>query len=109
MAIELQILFGVCAYGAVQGLIAGRFKWAEQVHRNFSETVFVFVLPILCLASADGFGSWSFKGACAYAAGRGLYLLLSIRRLRPFRKWAWAISVSGIVGCIGEVLRFAFA
>lgn len=107
MAIELQILLGISAYGALQGLIAGHFNKLQQVHRNFSETAFLFMFAVLFLSVVDGFGAWSQKGALAYAIGRGLYLSLSIESFRPFRKWAWAISIAGIVGCIGELVRVA--
>lgn len=107
MDIELQILMGVSAYGALQGLIASHFAGLQQIHRNFSETAFLFVAIVLFLSAADGFGSWSQKGSLAYVIGRGFYLGLSIKQFRPFRRWAWAVSTAGIVGCIGELARAA--
>lgn len=107
MAIELQVLLGVCVGGTVQALLLGRVEALRQIHRNFSETFYFFGTSILLLSMLDGFGAWSFKGAIAYAAGRLSYLALSVKPTRPLRKWAWAISIAGIVGCLGELLRAA--
>lgn len=103
----MQVLLGLCVYGAVQALLQGRVEALQQVHRNFSETFYLFGASVLMLSMLEGFGAWSFKGAIAYAAGRLLYLALSMKPTRPLRKWAWAISMAGIVGCLGELLRAA--
>ncbi len=109
MAIETLVLLGVCIYGATQGLLSARSETLQQVHRNFSETFYVFAASLLALAMLEGFGPWSFKGAIAYAVGRALYLLLSVKPLRGWRKWGWAISVAGIVGVLGELARTIWA
>lgn len=106
MPVELQILLGVCGYGAIQALATGPIEPMRQIHRNFSETFYLFAICILLLHALNGFGNWSLKGAVVYAAGRALYLVFSIQQLRPVRKWAWAVSIAGIVGCMGEVARF---
>ncbi|MGE0046263.1 MAG: MAPEG family protein, partial [Hyphomonadaceae bacterium] len=81
----------------------------QQIHRNFSETFYLFGAGVLALQMLDGFGAWSLKGAIAYAAGRALYLLLSLKPTRGFRKWAWATSLAGIVGIWAEVVRTMIA
>ena len=105
MQIEVTILLGVCCYGAVQALLMGSFAGVLQIHRNFSETSYLFAVSVLGLSFINGFGPWSLKGAAAYAAGRALYVLLSVAPLRPYRKWAWATSIAGIAGCIAELVR----
>ena len=93
------------ACGALQALLAVPLVGLHQIHRNFSETSFLFATSVLALSILNGFGPWSLKGAIVYAAGRTLYLLFSIAPLRPYRKWAWAISIAGIVGCLAELAR----
>lgn len=105
MNIEIAILLGACVYGAAQALMTQRSETLQQIHRNFSETFYLFGAGVLALALLDGFGPWSFKGALAYASGRALYLVLSVKPLRALRKWAWAASIAGIVGVVGELAR----
>jgi uncharacterized MAPEG superfamily protein len=105
MQIEIAILLGVCVYGAAQALLTGSFASLLQIHRNFSETSFLFAASVLGLSAVNGFGPWSLKGAAAYAAGRTLYVLFSVAPLRTYRKWAWAASIAGIVGCLAELAR----
>lgn len=105
MTLELQTLLAVCLYGALQAFVAGRVAQVLQIHRNFSETAYLFAALVLCLSLFDGFGAWSERGAVVYAAGRALYLCLSFRPLRPARKWAWALSIAGIAGCVAELMR----
>lgn len=105
MGIELLILLGMCIYGAAQALLTGVGAVVQQVHRNFSETFFLFGASVLALELLDGFGPWSMKGAAAYAVGRALYLAMSVSPMRPLRRWAWAASIAGIVGCIAELAR----
>lgn len=109
MVIETLVLLGVCVYGAVQGSLSTRSEAPQQIHRNFSETFYVFAAAILALAMLDGFGPWSFKGAIAYAVGRALYLFLSLKPLRAWRKWGWAVSIAGIVGVLAELARSIWA
>lgn len=109
MAIETLVLLGLCIYGATQGLLSARSETLQQIHRNFSETFYVFAASILALAMLDGFGLWSFKGAVAYAVGRALYLVLSVKPLRAWRKWGWAVSIAGIVGVLAELARAIWA
>jgi len=105
MKVELLVMGGVAAYGAAQALLAGPVPAVQQIHRNFSETAYLFFAVVLALAAIEGFGPWSHKGAVVYAIGRGAYLALSFGPLRRFRKWAWATSIAGIVGCLGELAR----
>lgn len=109
MTVELIVLMGACAYGAVQAFVTSRSEMLQQIHRNFSETFYLFGAGVLALQMLDGFGAWSFKGAIAYAAGRALYLLLSLKPTRGFRKWAWATSLAGIVGVWAELIHTAIA
>ncbi len=106
MSVELLILLGVCGYGAIQALATGPIEPMRQIHRNFSETFYLFAICILLLHALNAFGNWSLKGAVVYAAGRALYLVFSIQQLRPARRWAWAVSIAGVVGCMGELARF---
>ncbi len=105
MQIEVAVLLGACCYGAVQALLMGSFAGLWEIHRNFSETSYVFAVSVLGLSSINGFGPWSLKGAAVYAAGRALYALLSVAPLRAYRKWAWAASIAGILGCLAELVR----
>lgn len=107
MTAEMTVLLAMSIYGALQALLTGRFEVLRQVHRNFSETYYLFSAVTLALAGLDAFGGWSMQGAVIYAAGRLLYLALSIRSLRPIRKWAWATSMAGISGCAAELIRSA--
>lgn len=109
MSVETTILLGMSIYGAAQALTTQRSETLQQVHRNFSETFYLFAAGVLALAMLDGFGPWSFKGAIAYAAGRTLYLLLSVKPARGLRKWGWAVSIAGIVGVLGELARTMWA
>jgi uncharacterized MAPEG superfamily protein len=109
MPIELSVLLGVCVYGAIQALLTGPVPALQQIHRNFSETFYLFAVCVLALHALDAFGAWSQKGAIVYAVGRALYLIVSAPPLRVVRKWAWAISLAGIVGCAAEVLRALLA
>lgn len=106
MSFELWILLGMCAYGALQALATGPVEPMRQIHRNFSETFYLFALCVLALHGLGGFGSWSMQGAAVYAAGRFLYIVFSIPQLRPLRRWTWALSIAGIVGCLAELVRF---
>ena len=105
MAVETTILLGVCLYGAAQALLTQGRETLQQIHRNFSETFYLFGAGTVALAMLNGFGPWSLKGAMAYAAGRALYLILSAKPLRSLRKWGWAISIAGIVGVLAELAR----
>lgn len=107
MTSEITVLLAMSIYGAIQALLAGRFEVLRQVHRNFSETYYLFSAIILALAGLDSFGGWSTQGAVVYAAGRLLYLALSMKSLRSIRKWAWATSMAGITGCAAELIRSA--
>jgi uncharacterized MAPEG superfamily protein len=109
MVIETTILLGVCLYGAVQAALAQRSETLQQVHRNFSETFYLFAAATLALVLLDAFGPWSLKGAIVYGAGRALYLVLSMKPLRGLRKWAWAASIAGIVGVIAELTKALWA
>lgn len=105
MVAETTILLGVCLYGAAQALLTQRSETLQQIHRNFSETFYLFGAGTIALVLLNGFGPWSLKGAMAYAAGRTLYLMLSMKPLRSLRKWGWAISIAGIVGVLAELAR----
>lgn len=105
MSFELWILFGLCVYGALQALATGPVEPVRQIHRNFSETFYLFAACVIALHWLGGFGPWSQKGAALYAAGRFLYLIFSVAPLRPFRRWMWALSIAGIVGCVAELVR----
>ena len=105
MQIELAILLGICLYGATQAAFSSSFADLQQIHRNFSETAYLFAASVLGLHATSGFGSWSLKGTVVYAIGRALYVLFSVPPLRPYRKWTWATSIAGIVGCLAELAR----
>jgi uncharacterized MAPEG superfamily protein len=107
MTTEMILLLAMSIYGAIQAMLTGRLEELRQIHRNFSETYYLFSAIILALAALDSFGGWSMQGAVVYAAGRLLYLALSIKSLRSIRKWAWATSMAGITGCAAELIRSA--
>lgn len=104
-AAEMLVLLGASAYGAGQALLCGPISGLRQIHRNFSETFYVFAASVVALSMIDAFGAWSLKGAIAYAVGRASYLVFSVEPARPLRKWAWAVSVAGIVGCVAELIQ----
>jgi len=108
MSFELWILFGICVYGALQALATWPLESMRQIHRNFSETFYLFAVCVVVLHWLSGFGPWSQKGAAVYAAGRFLYLIFSVPQLRPLRRWMWATSIAGIVGCVAELAHFLF-
>lgn len=105
MPIELAIAFWMCVYGAVQAALSGEGQPLRQIHRNYSESFYLFGAAVLGLQMLSAFGPWSLKGAGAYAAGRAAYLMLSVPPLRSLRKWAWATSIAGIVGVVSELAR----
>ncbi|MGD9967566.1 MAG: MAPEG family protein [Hyphomonadaceae bacterium] len=109
MNVEIAILFGACVYGAAQASVSQRNETLQQIHRNYSETSYLFAAATLALLLLNGFGPWSLKGALVYAAGRALYLILSVKPLRSLRKWGWAVSIAGIVGVLGELVRNIWA
>lgn len=99
------MLLGICVYGSLQALATGPIR---QIHRNFSEICYFFAACVVALHWLGGFGPWSQKGAAVYSAGRLLYLIFSVPPLRPFRRWIWATSILGMVGCVAELVRFLF-
>ena len=105
MTIELWMLVAVSIYGAGQFLLRGRIGRLAQIHRNFMETYLIVASSLLILYALDGFGEWSTKGAVVYAAGRALYLVFSFGPLLPLRKWTWAISIVGLVGCVAQLVK----
>ena len=94
--IEAHALLLSAILGAAQYAVRGGL--GDQVRRNFAETFPVFAGGIALLWIADGLGDYSGKGAALYLAGRVLYLLLSAAPVRSFRKFAWALSVAGLIG-----------
>ncbi len=105
MVVEIAILLGACVYGAVQAPLGQFSETLQQIHRNFSETFYLFAAGVIALAMLEGFGPWSLKGAVVYAAGRGSYLILSVKPLRGLRRWGWAASIAGVVGVLAELAR----
>ena len=105
MPTETFILLIMSLYGAAQAAVMGRSETLQQVHRNFSETFFLFSAGILLILLVGTFGAWSAKGSVVYAAGRAAYLALSWGTARKLRKWAWAVSIAGIVGVLADVGR----
>ena len=75
-----------------------RGELGAQVRRNFAETFPIFAGGVAALWAAGGFGEYSATGVSLYAAGRVLYLVLSVRPLRRVRKFSWALSVAGLIG-----------
>ena len=55
------------------------------------------------------YGEYSEAGALLYAGGRAGYLLLTLRPLRGVRKYAWALSIAGLVGLVSQVVVGAAA
>ena len=102
MPTETFILLIISIYGAAQAAVMGRSETLQQVHRNFSETFFLFSAGILLIPLVGTFGVWSAKGSVVYAAGRAAYLALSWGAARKLRKWAWAASIAGIVGVLAD-------
>jgi uncharacterized MAPEG superfamily protein len=107
MPTETFILLIISLYGAAQAAVMGRSETLQQVHRNFSETFFLFAAGILLIPLVGTFGAWSAKGSVVYAVGRAAYLGLSWGAARQLRKWAWAASIAGITGVLADVVRNA--
>ena len=105
MTIEIWALVLTTLLGAVQFALAQQQPVFAQINRNFLETYFIVAVTILVLATLHGFGEWSTKGAVIYAAGRALYVAFSFGVLTRMRKWTWAISIVGLVGCVAELIR----
>ena len=56
-------------YGAGLPLLSSPVSGLRQIHRNFSETFYVFQARMVAPSMIGAFGAWSLKGAIAYAAG----------------------------------------
>lgn len=107
--LEIWMIFAASILGALQAF--GGAKTA-QIQRNFSETFFLFSAAILGLLFLDGFGDWSREGSVIYVAGRIFYAAVSLIGATRFRKWIWAASLAGLVGCLAQLARqlyFLFA
>lgn len=105
MPIELMALAAATVLGAAQFILAKRNPVFAQIQRNFLETYFIVALIIVVLAVMQGFGEWSMKGAVIYLAGRVLYVIFSFGILSRVRKWTWAVSILGLVGCAAQLLK----
>lgn len=96
MSTVTACLIAAAALGSSQ--LALRGELGAQVRRNFAETFPVFVL-LAAIAVASGTQADAVQGgALLYLAGRVAYLVLSARPLRPVRKFAWALSIAGLIG-----------
>lgn len=99
---ELYCLITAAGLGLAQSVLRGDL--GRQVRRNYAETFPLFALLVgVVLAQGSG-GEMSANGALLYVTGRVLYLLLSVRPLRSVRKFAWALSVAGLIGLAAEVV-----
>jgi len=79
MPMELTILLGVCAYGALWSIAAGQSGALLQLHRMFWDA-FLFAGSVAVLPMPDGFNVW-------FRPGRQQICLLKISRVlnRPER------------------------
>lgn len=109
MPTETFILLIISLYGAAQAALMGRSETLQQVHRNFSETFFLFSAGILLVPLVGTYGTWTAEGSLVYAVGRTAYLGLSWGAVRRLRKWAWAASIAGIVGVLADFVRLVFS
>lgn len=100
--LEIWMLLAASLLGALQGLGGAK---AAQIQRNYSETFFIFGTAIVALLVLDGFGDWSREGAAVYVAGRIFYTGTTLAGATPLRKWTWAVSMVGLVGCLGQLAR----
>ena len=75
---------------------------ARAARRNFEATFPVFAGSVLALAVLHGFGRYSLNGAVIYAAARLLYLAMTYVG-KPLRSYAWALSIAGLIGCVGQL------
>ena len=75
---------------------------ARAARRNFEATFPIFVASVLGLAVLHGFGRFSLNGAVIYAVARGLYLAMTYVA-KPLRSSAWALSIAGLLGCVGQL------
>ncbi len=99
---EIWALLAVLLLSAMQVLfLRGE---AVQIHRNFAETLPIFLGVLVGLTALDGFGDWSQQGAVMYVASRYAYAVLTLTYPRV-RKWAWALSVAGLALCLAELTR----
>ena len=105
MTIEIWALVLTTVLGVVQFVLARQQPVFAQIQRNFLETYFIVALTIIALAALQGFGEWSFKGALIYLVGRALYVAFSFGILTRVRKWTWAISIVGLVGCVAQLIK----
>lgn len=100
--LEIWMLLSASALGALQALGGAA---TAQIQRNFSETHFLFSTAIVALLILDGFGDWSREGSAVYVAGRVFYAGMTLVGVTRFRKWIWAVSMAGLVGCLGQLAR----
>ena len=99
---ELLALMATAALGLAQLVLRGQL--GTQVRRNFAETFPAFALLVACVLMADAGGTFSARGAVLFAAGRLGYLVLSVRPLRPVRRFAWALAVAGLIGLAAQMV-----
>jgi len=105
MVVDVWLFIAVTALGIFQYVFSCQLPNLKQVHRNFWETYGFVAAPFVVLLVFDGFGDTSFKSMIAYTFGRLLYTFLSVLNLTKFRKWAWAISMIGVVGMIIALIQ----
>jgi uncharacterized MAPEG superfamily protein len=102
IAVEPLGLFLMGVLGVLQGLVRG--EQGVVIRRNFAETFPLFVGLVSLLWAYERFGEFSRAGVLLYVFGRLAYPALSLRALRRIRRYAWALSVAGLVGLFVQVL-----
>ena len=89
--------------------LAVRGETGRQVRRNFGETLPIALACFAFLFLTRTIGEYSEVGALLYAGGRVGYLALTPRPVRAARRYAWALSVAGLVGLVTQVVAGAAA
>lgn len=102
IAVEPLGLFLMAVLGVLQRFVRG--EQGAIVRRNFAETFPLFVGLVSLLWAYEAFGAYSRSGVLLYAFGRTAYLVLSLRPVRPARRYAWALSVAGLVGLLAQLV-----
>ena len=95
---EILAAVSVAALAGAQFLIRG--DQGTVIRRNFAETFPFALVAFAAIFLTQSVGKYGEAGAILYALGRFGYVLLSARPLRPARKFAWALSIAGLIGLV---------
>ena len=98
MNFETTLVLAASVLGLTQVILSSRHHKFPQIQRNFSETYFVVIVCFLITLILGGGGSQAVTAASFYFVGRIAYVALTLIDQPNVRKYAWAISMVGVIG-----------